>query len=289
MGDWNLLARLTTDADPLVLPAIAAYYATDAPHRVSRANGGDRRGDRPAPGARGARARPPGRAARRGRGAAALAARPGAPAGARRLGALRAALERLLALVPAGDPLVVECGSGESTIAIARLLRARGRGRLQALEHYPAWASEIRRRLEAEGLADQAAVIDAPLLPNPAAEPGCEWYSPAALERVGEPINVLLVDGPPSGEPGRERSRYPALPALEARLAPRAAVVLDDAGRPGERWVLARWEADHGIRFERLSEGLALGRVGATILNPRALNRPPGRACRAQKRWSQPE
>ena len=99
------------------------------------------------------------------------------------------------------------------------------------------------------------------------------------LERLGEPIDLLLVDGPPSGEPGRERSRYPALPALEARLAPGAAVVLDDAGRPGERWVLERWEAAYGIRFERLSDGLAMGRVGATIVKAPALNRRPGRAC----------
>ena len=265
MGDWDLLARLTTDADPLVLPAIAAYCATGAPHRVS---GGPTAAidaeiiRRRARAARGLvrPAEPPA-------GAGALLRSLHDPAHPLELGgwALSApALERLLALVPAGDRLVVECGSGESTIAIARLLRARGRGRLQALEHYPAWASDIRRRLEAERLADRAAVIDAPLMPDPGAEPGCEWYSRAALERLGEPIDLLLVDGPPSGEPGRERSRYPALPALEARLAPGAAVVLDDAGRPGERWVLERWEADLRHPVRAAQRRARVGRVGAT-------------------------
>jgi hypothetical protein len=36
MGDWDLLIRLTADRDPLVLPAVACYYMTDAPTRLSR-------------------------------------------------------------------------------------------------------------------------------------------------------------------------------------------------------------------------------------------------------------
>jgi hypothetical protein len=35
MGDWDLLIRLTADADPLVLPAVACYYTTDAPARLT--------------------------------------------------------------------------------------------------------------------------------------------------------------------------------------------------------------------------------------------------------------
>jgi glycosyltransferase involved in cell wall biosynthesis len=35
MGDWDLLLRLTRTAPPLELPAIACFYTTDAPHRLS--------------------------------------------------------------------------------------------------------------------------------------------------------------------------------------------------------------------------------------------------------------
>jgi Glycosyl transferase family 2 len=35
VGDWDLLCRLTADRDPLVLPAIACFYFTDAPNRLS--------------------------------------------------------------------------------------------------------------------------------------------------------------------------------------------------------------------------------------------------------------
>ena len=35
MGDWDLFLRLTKEAPPLPLPAIACYYTTDAPNRSS--------------------------------------------------------------------------------------------------------------------------------------------------------------------------------------------------------------------------------------------------------------
>ena len=35
MADWDLLLRLTEERDPLVLPAIACYYMTDAPDRLT--------------------------------------------------------------------------------------------------------------------------------------------------------------------------------------------------------------------------------------------------------------
>jgi glycosyltransferase involved in cell wall biosynthesis len=35
MGDWDLLIRLTAEREPLALPAIACYYTTTAPDRLS--------------------------------------------------------------------------------------------------------------------------------------------------------------------------------------------------------------------------------------------------------------
>lgn len=36
MADWDFLLRLTADREPLVLPAVACYYTTDAPNRLTR-------------------------------------------------------------------------------------------------------------------------------------------------------------------------------------------------------------------------------------------------------------
>jgi hypothetical protein len=121
---------------------------------------------------------------------------------------------------------------------------------VHSLEHLPAFADTVRRRLRGEGLDELATVIDAPLAPHPAAAPGCLWYDRAALAGLpAADIELLLIDGPPAGEPETERSRYPALVELGPRLAPGATVVLDDAARPGERWVLDRWR-ELGFRFE---------------------------------------
>jgi len=35
MGDWDLLVRLTREKAPLALPAVACFYSTSAPDRLS--------------------------------------------------------------------------------------------------------------------------------------------------------------------------------------------------------------------------------------------------------------
>ncbi len=171
------------------------------------------------------------------------------------------ALEAVLAALEPGPRHVVECGCGRSSVVIARALRELGGGELHSLEHDPAWAQLCRAQLAAEGLAEIATVIEAPLDRHPLAQPGCLWYAAWALRQLPEAgVELLLVDGPPAGEPAIERSRYPALPALAGRLAPEATVICDDAGRAGERWVLDRWEDEFGLRFERAEqEGVAIG------------------------------
>jgi hypothetical protein len=174
---------------------------------------------------------------------------------------LPAALETLLSELGRGRTRIVECGSGVSTIALARALRDRG-GRLHALEHDADWAEFVVGWLEREGLDGTASVIEAPLRPHGLALDGSGWYDERAVERLPEAgVELLLVDGPPAGEPDVARSRYPALPVLGDRLADSAIVVLDDVNRPGEAEVLAAWERETPYRFELLVEQrIALGR-----------------------------
>lgn len=172
-----------------------------------------------------------------------------------------AVLEIVLAALERGPRVVAECGCGRSTVVIARAIRALGGGQIHSLEHDPAWAQLCRVQLAAEGLSEIATVIEAPLGPHALAQPGCGWYAGWAVGQLPDSgIQLLLVDGPPAGDPEIERSRYPALPALAGRLAHGATIVLDDAGRAGERWVLERWEDELGVQFEhRGAEDVAVG------------------------------
>ena len=67
----------------------------------------------------------------------------------------RPALELVLAEVDAGRHVVVECGSGLSTILIARRLRELGAGNVHSLEHDEGFAEACRRQLERESLSDR--------------------------------------------------------------------------------------------------------------------------------------
>ncbi len=194
----------------------------------------------------------------------------------------RAALEYVLERVAAGQRRIVECGSGISTIAISRLLRELGDGHLWSLEHDPSWAALARERLVAEAIDDRATVIDAPLRPHAIAPAAGGWYDTAALKALpAGGVDLLLIDGPPapSDQPDNQRSRYPALPLLAGRLAPRATIVLDDAQRAGERWAMERWQEDLQIGFEPRPGRFAVATLGSTA----ATETPPsGRAGRVE-------
>jgi predicted O-methyltransferase YrrM len=151
-------------------------------------------------------------------------------------------LRELITVVLARRPrVVVETGSGTSTVIIAACLQRLGGGHLWSLEHLPRFAGETRAMLEARGLADWATVVDAPLTDVRIGDGTWSWYDLAGFP-VGEPIEILFVDGPP-GDTG-PLARYPALPILLDRLAPGAALLVDDGARPDERAMIARWRAE---------------------------------------------
>ncbi|RIQ20876.1 hypothetical protein DY240_16460 [Jiangella rhizosphaerae] len=150
------------------------------------------------------------------------------------------ALLRLVQLVDDTRPgLVVECGSGASTVWLAYALEAQGRsGRVVALEHDEHYADETRHMLSSHGLTDVAEVRHAPLVEVELAGQVFNWYQPDAIKDLKD-IELLLVDGPPRAS--GPRARYPAVPLLGHRLAPVARVVLDDVDRPEEQEAAEAW------------------------------------------------
>jgi predicted O-methyltransferase YrrM len=155
-------------------------------------------------------------------------------------------VQLIQAVLDRGPELVVECGSGVSSIWVGYALEKLGGGRCVALEHEPQYAEATRRALERHGLSSIVEVRDAPLRPVDVSGETFDWYDQQALEGLRD-AGVVFVDGPP-GATG-PLARFPAVPLLGPVLSGSGALfVLDDADRPEERDLQERWCAGYGAR-----------------------------------------
>jgi len=142
-------------------------------------------------------------------------------------------------VITARPSLVVECGSGASTLWLALALRRFGiDGRIIALEHDPAFGAKTRDLLARHDVGDLAEVRDAPLESFSLDGETYSWYARRAWQDLSG-IDLLFVDGPPATT--GHQARYPALPLLIGSLSPVATAVLDDLIVPDMQKVLGRW------------------------------------------------
>ncbi|MGH8824157.1 MAG: O-methyltransferase [Jiangellaceae bacterium] len=163
--------------------------------------------------------------------------------------------------------LVVECGSGTSTLWFARALRHYGiDGRVVALEHERQYAEQTRQYLRDHDLADVADVREAPLETFVLGETEWRWYGARAWKDLDE-VDLLFVDGPPADT--AERAQFPALPLLADRLSRRAVIVVDDLVREDEREIVADWLAAYP---EYSAENLSLEAGGAILRRTTAVS-----------------
>jgi hypothetical protein len=149
--------------------------------------------------------------------------------------------------------LVLECGSGSSTVVIARCLRALGEGRVISLEDNPVYAERTRELLRLHGVDDLVTVVTAPLASREANGQVLRWYSTVYEPLLTDSIEVLLVDGPP-GSSG-PRARYPAIPILKPHLATNYSILLDDGDRRDERDIAHTWARELGATLSYLEGG----------------------------------
>lgn len=130
--------------------------------------------------------------------------------------------------------LVVELGSGVSTIFLASAIRDNGRGYLVSFDHDEAFADQTRRLLRASGLDRWAEVRHAPLV----FEDGETWYAKGSFSDLNK-IGVLIVDGPPAAD--QPLIRQGAGKVLGQRMAVGSRILLDDSEREGERAIVKNW------------------------------------------------
>jgi predicted O-methyltransferase YrrM len=146
----------------------------------------------------------------------------------------------LVDLVVAERPsLVVECGSGASTLWLALAMRRFDiDGRIVALDHDPVFGGKTRDLLARHDVGDLAEVRDAPLESFSLDGETYSWYARRAWEDLTG-IDLLFVDGPPATT--GHLARYPALPLLSGSLSPVTTAVLDDLVVPDMQKVLRLW------------------------------------------------
>lgn len=149
-------------------------------------------------------------------------------------------------ILTARPKLVVEFGTGASTLIVARALQMAGGGTFLSFDQHPEFVQGTRDWLAEYGLeADLRAVP----LRRSAGWPGL-WYDHGPLPPA---IDLMLVDGPPWTIHPFTRG---AASTLFSQIAPGGTVMLDDAARPGERIVARRWRKEWpDFEFELLKGG----------------------------------
>jgi len=144
---------------------------------------------------------------------------------------------------------VVECGSGLSTVVIARCLEiineptALTHPHCYSMDHLAVYGDRTTRWLDERKLSQYATVHTFSV----GGEPPFYQYTMDV-----PPIDLLVIDGPPGTL--HPMARYGAK-TLFKDLSPDSTIFLDDQKRPGEIMVRDAWKFDYerlGFRFEDL-------------------------------------
>jgi len=142
--------------------------------------------------------------------------------------------------------LIVEAGSGASTLIAAYCLRKLGRGKIISFDHTESYADISRQTIDAHGLGDFAEIIYAPIREYEIEGRTYPWYDVAELEAIDR-IDMLIIDGPP--EDIAADARYAAVPLLVSKLHEKSMVLVDDGARPGEKEIVSKWKQNYGLHY----------------------------------------
>jgi predicted O-methyltransferase YrrM len=182
---------------------------------------------------------------------------------------------RLLAhlILSGGARNVLELGAGSSSIVIAKALSLAGGGRLTSIEQAPEWCQEAWGTVTRTPGIDAHMEVALPAFRVLRSGPTHLYATAHRIVQVRGPYDLVLVDAPQA-----YYGRDGALPLAWEALRPGALVVVDDAGRPQERWAIRRWLQTYtGLTLAGYDPGF--GRNGVAVLRVgRLAQRPSARA-----------
>ncbi|MHC4472082.1 MAG: class I SAM-dependent methyltransferase [Planctomycetota bacterium] len=160
--------------------------------------------------------------------------------------------------------LVLELGSGVSTLLLGHALSRLEGGRLVSLDHEEKFRGQTAENVALHGLASVVDVRLAALKPVEIDGRSWPWYDSAAVADL-EDVDMVVVDGPPVST--GELARFPALPVLEPILSAHAVLLLDDTDREDEKRILELWRSSRdGVEIEEVhcEKGAAIVTLGST-------------------------
>ncbi|MDH3001388.1 hypothetical protein A1D23_12775 [Chelonobacter oris] len=153
--------------------------------------------------------------------------------------------------------LVIEFGSGTSTLLFAKLAAAKHHQPLMSdllpqkilsFDHHANYYQRTQVLLNTNQVAKHVDLVNAPLIEWQENGQAFLYYDcEATLQQLAQNLQgksakiLVLVDGPPGDT--CKNARYPAVPLLFKYLAEHQIdIILDDAARPEEREVAAKWQ-----------------------------------------------
>ena len=159
--------------------------------------------------------------------------------------------------------LILETGSGVSTIVIGAALEANKKGKVISLDHNEFHSKVTKSNIELNDIVDQTEVMFSGLVEYDINGQNWKWYDTNLLE-FSEKIDMLIIDGPPGST--QSLARYPAVPLLHHYFSDKMIILLDDANRKDEVVIVQKWiaflEANSfkvvSSTFERFEKGLVL-------------------------------
>ncbi|MBD3166825.1 hypothetical protein GF324_09515 [bacterium] len=140
--------------------------------------------------------------------------------------------------------VVVELGSGTSTVIAGLALKQIDAGRVYALDDDSYWTSQSEEMLRLHSLEANAEVRHAPMKEIEFQGERRHYYDLSVLDDLSS-IDMLLVDGPHDMKD--TLNRLPGLYLLADRLSDRATVFVDDTVRPNWRREAKRWAKENGF------------------------------------------
>ena len=135
--------------------------------------------------------------------------------------------------------LIVELGSGTSTIIAAKTLEKLKSGFLLSIDNDAKFAEQTRQRITLETLEKYSEVITSELKYITVNGESYHWYDTSFLEKIDRKIELLIVDGPPRIV--NKNARYPAVPVLKKFFSEGTIILLDDGRRTDEQNLVQLW------------------------------------------------